>query len=265
MNKTAASALSCALLVLALSSCESLKPPRGVGAMSDYFYWRGVADAVGWAVFLPGSSGLTVLDDDQHYYAAAEALNARGWNVLLVDYKSAYRAAVDAPGGSSGEKIAWVAEQATDWLKVSRPEMASLPGAVIAWSLGAEGAIELVNDRKRLAATGIRSAAMYYPSIPGNVGLNNHVPVLVLTGELDDVTPLNEVKALVENREPGAASAELLTYSNAHHGFDVASIREETTIRVLPLVGRKMTLQYNADAASDAAAKLYDLLDRAIQ
>ena len=249
-------------LLLGLTSCVSIVPPRGVGVMSDYFHWQDVDGAKGWVVILPGSSGLTVLDDERHYFDAADALNAQGWNVLLVDYKPAYRAAMDAPGGDTGEKIAWVTERAIAWMIGNRPEMGAVPGAVVAWSLGAEGALYLANDRAALESTGIRSIAMYYPSIPGKFQLDNHVPLLILTGESDDVTPVVDVNALVAGQRSGAKDIELHTYPNAHHGFDVASIQEEKTVRMLPLVGPSATLHYNADAATDAADKLAAFLGR---
>lgn len=249
--------------IVGLTSCTTiLPPPRGEGAMIDYFHWQSVDDATGWVVILPGSSGLTVLNDEQHYFTAAEQLNAFGLNVLLVDYKPAYRAAMDAPSGDTGEKIVWVTERAVEWMKVNRPEMATLPGAVVAWSLGAEGALEIGNDRARLESLGIRAIAMYYPAIPGRFKLDNQVPVLILTGELDDVTPVVDVNALVAQQQPGAKNVELYTYPNAYHGFDVASIREAKSLRMLPLVGPKATLQYNADAATDAAARLAEFLQR---
>jgi hypothetical protein len=39
---------------------------RAEGEMSDFFHWRPAVHAVGWVVFLPGSDGLRVLDDDRH-------------------------------------------------------------------------------------------------------------------------------------------------------------------------------------------------------
>lgn len=249
-------------LLLGLTSCVSIAPPRGVGVMSDYFHWQDVDGAKGWVVFLPGASGLTVMDDERHYFDAADALNARGWNVLLVDYKPAYRAAMDAPGGDTDEKIAWVTEEAITWMIGNRPEMATLPGAIVAWSMGAEGALCLANDRARLESTGIRSIAMYYPSIPGKFQLDNQVPLLILTGDADDVTPVVDVNALVAQQRSGGKDVELHTFPNAHHGFDVASIVEEKTVRMLPLVGPSATLQYNAEAAADAADKLAEFLGR---
>ncbi len=250
------------IVIAGLTSCAATLPPRGSGAISDYFHWRDVEDAAGWIVILPGASGLTVFDDERHYFDAAERFNAQGWNVLLVDYKPAYRAAMNPPGGSTGEKIAWVAEQAIAWMKASQPKMDTLPGAIVAWSLGAEGAIELVNDPDSVRSTGIRLAVMYYPSIPEKTRLNNQVPLLVLTGELDDITPPARAQAFIQDRDSSAANVELHTYPNARHGFDIASIVNLKTVRMLPLVGRKATLQYNAEAAGEANARVAAILER---
>jgi hypothetical protein len=113
---------------------------------------------MGWLIFLPGSSGLSILGDERHYFSVAERLNGHGWSVLLVDYKPAYRASGVALQGSAGDKIAWVTEQAVEWLHDQHPETVAQLGAMVAWSLGAEGALRLATDEGRTEAQ--RRAAM---------------------------------------------------------------------------------------------------------
>lgn len=234
-------------LGLILVSCTPQQ--RAPGKPSDYFFWHPAKNAVGWILALPGSDGLRVLDDDHHYFDVADRLNQLGWSVLLVDYKPAYSASDNPPGGNTGQKIAWVTQQAFDWLSKEQPEVSSQPGVLMAWSLGAEGAIQTVNNPATVA--GLRGAIFYYPSNQNNVQLKNQVPVLILSGKLDNVTPAADVEAMAQSAQ-GTASVELHLYPDAHHGFDVASLKEPRTIELFPIFGPKYILQYNEVAAKDA-------------
>jgi dienelactone hydrolase len=234
--------------------------PDAQGQMSRFFHWKPAANATRWVVFLPGSSGLRIFNDDQHYSGLAARLNRQGWSVLLVDYKPAYQESAAKPKGTADEKILWVTEQAIGWLRQAHPETSSLPGSLVGWSLGAEGVVRLVNDGTKTTALGIRSAVVYYPSIKGKEQLHNKVPLLVLSGEADDVTRAKDVKAFVQGRAPATAPVELEIYPGARHGFDVASLAKRKTIRLLPLIGPKATLQYHPGAASDAEARLVRFL-----
>lgn len=230
--------------------------------MTDYFHWRGVEDARGWVVFLPGSSGLTVFDDDHHYFDAAKRLNESGWSVLLVDYKPAYHAAANRPDVNTGEKIVWITEAAIAWMNLQQPTTMELPGAIVAWSLGAEGALRMTGNRAENA--GIDAIALYYPSNRENVRPATSPPLLILTGEIDDVTTLESVKRFATDETGNTLPhIELHTYANAHHGFDIASLKEEKSLRILPWIGPKATLQYDAAAAEDAEKQLLAFLERA--
>lgn len=249
-----------AIATLLLVSCAHHAGPRTEGQMSDYFHWLPAADAVGWVVFLPGSGGLRVLDDDRHYFNVAERLNQRGWSVLLVDYKPAYRASGAGKEGTPGEKIAWVTEEAVAWMRRSHPEISNLPGALVGWSLGAEGVLRIVNEGTRATTIGANAAALYYPSNKDDLQLMNHVPVLVLIGEADDVTRATDVQAMVRDRDSGAGPVELHLYPGAYHGFDVASLVKRRTVRLLPMIGPKATLQFDEASAADAEQRLLAFL-----
>ena len=254
MRKTAFATLALCLASLGHAALDSQ------GQMTEFFHWKPAENATGWVVFLPGSGGLRVLEDDHHYSDVAERLNRHGWSVLLVDYKPAYRAAGTGPKGIAAEKIAWVAEQAVEWLRREHQETSRLPGALVGWSLGAEGVVRIANDRTKATALGIGSAIVYYPSNEGRQHLSNVVPLLILTGEADDVSRARDVRAFVQGRAPGAAPVELQVYPGAYHGFDVASLTERKTVRLLPLIGPKATLQYNEAAAIDAEGRLVSFL-----
>ncbi len=246
-----------AVLCLLLCSCAAPGGQTDGGRPEDHYRWLpAMGESVGWALFLPGSSGLSVFGDDNHYRSVASELNQAGIDVLMVDYKPAYRAASDAPDVDTGEKIAWVAERAVDWMQRELPKTQGRCGSVVAWSMGAEGALRMINDADLSQRLCLRSAVFYYPSNRAELALRNRVPLLLMVGQADDVTPAEPIAAWVNRREASAAAAEVVIYPDAQHGFDIASIRQRKTIRVLPLVGPKATLQYQPMAARDSLERL---------
>lgn len=249
------------LMVALVCAACALKAPQSEGRMSDHFHWRPAADAMGWVVVLPGAGGLRVLDDDRHYFDFAERLNQHGRSVLVVDYRPAYRASADRPDGTAGEKIAWVTEQAVAWMHREHPGTSAIPGAIVGWSLGGEGVLRIVNDETKVSALGIAAGAAYYPSIEGGTTLNNHVPILFLSGQEDDVTRVADLEVLVRDRSSSAGEVELQVYPGAHHAFDVASLTKRKTIRLLPLIGPKATLHYDEASAADAEKRLVAFLN----
>lgn len=215
---------------------------------------------VRWAVLLPGASGLKVFEDESHYFRAAESLNAKGFDVLVIDYKRAYKAAPARPSVNTGKKIAWVVEQSLAWARQEGRIRAGEPGAVIAYSLGAEGLWPLLPDGERTSSVGIRAAAAFYPSNEENSPVATSVPLLILTGEKDDVTPASDIQRLVNAAAPG--TIDLHIYPGANHGFDIASIDPPRTVRLVPLIGPSGTFGYDKAAADDAWVRLGSFLDQ---
>jgi dienelactone hydrolase len=212
-----------------------------------------------WVALLPGASGLTIFDDTGHYRRAADILAQHGYTVLLIDYKPAYRAAPNPPRGTTGEKIAWVTQQAVDLARADARIPPDLPGAVVAWSLGAEGLWVMLADPARVSSLNLRAAAAYYPANEAETPVRTRTPLLILTGDADNVTPAPAIRAMTS--APDAGPIDLHVYPGAHHGFDVSSIPRPRTVRLLPLVGPSATFQYDPSAATDAADRLARFLD----
>lgn len=247
------------LLCMLLAACAHSGKP-GDSMFSDHLYWRPAVDAIGWAVLLPGSSGLTVFDDETHYFDHAERLTQTGWSVLLVDYRAAYRAADNPPHGNTGEKIAWVIDTAVSRLHRQHVELQGKPGVLMGWSLGAEGVLRTINDGDAVWRLGIDGAVLYYPSNQDSQTLANQVPLLIVSGAADDVTPASEIRRLVDERDADSAPVRLTIYDDAHHGFDIASLSSAKTLRLLPLVGPTATLQYHPEAAAQAQSDIMAFL-----
>lgn len=259
----AIASLSAALCLAGCSGSHSAPPADGSGvamassyeAMGSHFHYRPAASSRGaWVVLLPGASGLKIFEDESHYYRAAEALNAEGFDAVVVDYKAAYKAARNAPNLPTGGKIAWVAEQAVAWARTTGKIKADAPGAIVAWSLGAEGLWPLLADDVRVKALRLTATAAYYPSNEDDTPLKTTIPFLILTGEKDDVTEAKSIRAMVSR----AASPVVMlkVYPGVNHGFDVASIREPRTVRLLPLIGPSATFGYDEAASRSAAQEL---------
>jgi dienelactone hydrolase len=207
------------------------------------------------ALLLPGASGLRIFDDDNHYFRAASRLNDLGCDCLIVDYKTTYRALSDRPDGEACEKIAWVVERL---LTNDQLGFAGRRCVLVAWSLGGEGALEVLSDGERTRRLNITSAVFFYPSNECANAVHAGVPTLILTGSADDVVREQSVRDVVTRSGP--TQPELVVYPGAAHGFDVESISTPRTARLLPLIGPSATFAHNPDATADAWLRIKSLL-----
>jgi dienelactone hydrolase len=221
-------------------------------AASNY-HWRPARPdgaARPWAVLLPGTSGLSIFEDREHYFRAAAWLNGRGVDALVIDYHGAAPFVAAAREGTPGDRVAAIV---ADALKVERAEgrmQEQCPGAVIAWSLGASAAWTLAAAEPRDPA--LKAVAMFYPALVRARSYRNAVPVLVLQGSADDVLPERELRAFVAARAGRSAPAEVVAFEGAAHGFDVTSLMPPRTLRFPPLTGQQQTFAYDSEAARSA-------------
>lgn len=233
--------------------------PEGVG--SGVYVLNAPTPAKRWAVLLPGASGLKIFDDAGHYFRAAATLNERGFHVLVIDYRHAYRASRPHPDRPTGEKIAWVVEQALELARRNGAIEADAPGTIIAWSLGAEGLWVLAPDRERLGALGVTALAAYYPANDEEKPIQSVVPLLIQTGEADDVTAAGDIRDAVKRGASAGGDPVLHVYPDVHHGFDVESIVPERTVSLVPIIGPRATFAFHAEAAAAARMRLLEFLD----
>ncbi len=101
---------------------------------ADHYFWQPAkSDSAPrpWAVLLPGTSGLDIFDDHEHYFRAAIWLNERGVDALVIDYHGAIPLIPAAREGPPGDRIATIV---ADALRTERAEgrmQEYCPGAVI--------------------------------------------------------------------------------------------------------------------------------------
>lgn len=211
-----------------------------------------------WVIILPGYSGLKVFKDTGHYFRAAEDLNAAGFDVIIVEYKKASKKGGYKFPWEFAKGVKWATEQAIEWGKSEGYINPNNKGHIVSWSAGGEGAILLMNDSISLANLGITSVAMYYPSNRDSTLFKSNIPVLIQTGELDNVTPAKNILSTYAHHP----NVELIVYPNAHHGFDVTSVVDEKHLQIPPLIGKKFTFQYDKKSALLSREHLYDFLKK---
>jgi len=244
-------------IILFFSSCiTTTKVPDGA-KYYDYFHYKKTEKVEGnsWVILLPGSSGLKIFDDEQHYFNVAEKLNKEGFSVILVDYKPAYKASGRKVKETTGEKILWVTEMAMKWGVENNFITPNTQGSIVGWSLAGEGLILLANNKEKLKQLNIKSIALYYPSNRDKIKLNSKLPILVQTGKLDNITPLNEI-----NEQYSGNNAVIIDYDNAYHAFDVESLEQGKEMRFPALFGKKYIFKYSQKAKEESIKNLIEFL-----
>jgi dienelactone hydrolase len=118
----------------------------------------------------------------------------------------------------------------------------------------------LVAQRKR---RGFAAAIAFYPSC--NMGrpsltksYHSHVPLLILTGELDDWTPAAPCEELVKTAKGNGSPVEIKVYPGAHHGFDSRGPLHYVAERINANApgGRGATTAGNSEAWADSVRRV---------
>lgn len=235
------------------------QPAAADGLASGVYLNPTAPHASRWVLLLPGASGLTVFGDTQHYFRAADAIASKGFNVLVVDYKLAYRNSPVRPDGATGSKIAWVVKETVQWAKQRGVIREGERGAIVAWSLGAEGLWHLFSDSNAIESVGISAAASYYPANESALAINPPVPLALFLGEKDDVTPALQARNSIPHSNSELVKCHI--YPDAHHGFDIESVQPVKRVSLVPIIGPAATFGYDKPSADDARKKLLHFLD----
>jgi dienelactone hydrolase len=128
--------------------------------------------------------------------------------------------------------------------------------AVLGQSEGGYQALHLM-DHDSLAAQffteRFRAAIVYYPycDIPAAKMTG---PILILIGEADETSPVEQCRGMVARARPDSAPITLTVYPGVHHNFDVALLTPGVRYS-------GFWLEYNEPAAKDAEEKTHTFLD----
>jgi dienelactone hydrolase len=138
--------------------------------------------------------------------------------------------------------------------------------AVLGFSQGGSIALTSVEHGiiEQTAPHKFRSAIAFYPPCLTFTG-NMTVPTLIMVGELDDWTPAQACRNMVEGREDFGVSRQksdgapvrLIVYPDAYHGFDAPGLAAPKE-----MLGHH--LEFNKAAAEQSARALHDFLDATI-
>lgn len=82
---------------------------------------------------------------------------------------------------------------------------------------------EHLGGAERLFDRNFRAAVAYYPLCPETGDMA--IPTLILSGELDDFTPVDRCRKMMAHRTGDGGSVQLITYPEAWHSFDVEKLK----------------------------------------
>jgi len=109
--------------------------------------------------------------------------------------------------------------------------------------------------------SGFAAAIALYPRCAAFSQLKPDLPLLILTGELDDWTPAKECTPLAGER------VTVKVYPGVHHSFDSPRPERYVAARINPSApsGRGATTGGNAEAWADAVAQVKDFFGRTLK
>ncbi len=182
----------------------------------------------------------------------AARLRDAGFGVIVVDYLSAEGVANtcsgEIPHERVGEYIAASLELAKTLVKVDSSRL-----YVVGWSHGGAGVIAWLETLGVQTSPGVAGAVAVYPACGSRGPWGAGVPVLVLLGEADDITPPERCDEILA-RLPDTTRVEVRRYADARHGFDFTEGPEVLEI------GGGMTVGRNPKAGREAWEGIFAFL-----
>ncbi|MGX7895269.1 dienelactone hydrolase family protein [Tsuneonella sp. HG222] len=236
------------LLASALGMASGVAAQTAPASTEQHYYARpveGEAKARPWLVLMPGGGGMDVFGDTEHYFNVAREWNAAGWDVLLVHYQEAAKL---IPGAAQSNPARMETTVIADALNVAGAKGwldLQCPGMVMGFSMGGAGTLGLAADPPKT----LIGAIGYYPMTAGQAArYTPKVPVLVLQGDLDQLTTRDALDALVA-KSADRSKLSVFHFPSAHHGFDIPSLAK-------PVTFNGGTFRYNNGAALAAQAEV---------
>lgn len=203
----------------------------------------------------------------ERYREYAQLFHDAGWHVVMPD----------SFGGRSvcaehyDERTVRHEDRRTDvlatlaWLR-SRGDVDAARIAIVGWSHGATTALNAINARRTVHATGVAGVAAFYPGCKDLVMWPYGIaaPVLLQVGAKDDWTPPTHCRQLAEVAARSSPDRYMLLVEHAdgHHGFD-----SRRPVRFRPDVadGKGAHAGGNPAARQASMAALMDFLKQVLQ
>jgi dienelactone hydrolase len=159
---------------------------------------------------------------------------------------------------------------ALQWLQ-SQPFVRKDHVGLLGWSNGGSTVLSTIDARSRARPAALiedlRVAVAFYPGCrftERRVNWMTHVPLTILIGEADDWTPASLCSSLVNRVCREGAPVEIVTYPEAHHGFDAPDqpIRVRGGLAHTARRDGKATIGTNPAARADAIDRVQKILAR---
>lgn len=185
-----------------------------------------------------------------------------GYVALAVD-SFGWRGIESAQNVTQGQQVA-DAFQALQFLK-TQPFVRADDIAAMGFSLGGISvlaALERGSITAKIFLDKFRAGIAFYPDCAASSAIMT-APTLVLIGELDDWTHASACQAMVTGRDDVGVSrslgdrsmVELVVYSGAYHGFDIADLRFTSGVQ-----NKGHRLEYNDVATRDSIERVRSFL-----
>jgi dienelactone hydrolase len=168
-------------------------------------------------MMVPGCSGFDAEFQNAFFDGVQSHLVELGFVTLRVNYLAARSAASCFPDVPT-EDVAGDICIAAEYLR-QQPFVKKGSINIMGWSYGAAGALRALGRTESQEPAQVDAVVAYYPYCAGAVKWDSEVPILVLTGAIDNVAPLSNCATLFGDL-PKRDKLTVRVYDNAHHSFD---------------------------------------------
>lgn len=243
---------SCRALLAALLLLTLVRPTFAQLPEAKYRIFRPDGPGARPAIaFLSGCDGFTPPNGPARYERRAEQLRAQGYVVIFVDYLG--RRAMKSCGPTvSHEAAAQDLVAATAWLKAQAGVDASRITAM-GWSYGGRAVLTALASQPP-ASLGFSRAVVFYPDCRALRPWKTALPILILLGADDDMTPPQLCQDAVK-QVAAPASVKVVVYPGALHGFDVSELPAKIRYGFA-------TMGYHPEAAAASTREVEQFLRR---
>ena len=198
-------------------------------------------------VFLPGCEGFAPPLAPTVYERRAERLRTLGHVVVFADFLGR-RALKTCAGPVTHEDAARDLGEAVEWLR-TQPGVDPARIAAMGWSYGGRAVlVALAGDR----AAALSRAVVFYPDCRALPPWKASLPLLMLLGGDDDMTPAKLCQEAA-SRSAVPAAAKVLVFPGALHGFDIPDLPAKKRYGFA-------TIGYHREAATAAQKEVEEFL-----
>ncbi len=191
-------------------------------------------------IFISGCSGYKWTDVAYtHYNSVANNFVDNGFVVIFIDFLAPRNATncfgIDANGVADDVFYAAGFLRGLNFIKKDNIN-------ILGWSFGGRTVLETVN--RDYAQQVFNKAVAFYPLCSTTAKWQSNIPLLVLSGGIDDVTPFIDCRKMID-QSVDSSKVKFRVFDNARHAFDFEGYPEKKQY-VIGSVG------YNAKAATKA-------------